>query len=78
MDSTRSDILMLLNTQASIMTLQGYIDKKDATANDLSDVWNTMLDLRGMLLKKIVQNPVMQAGGCMLDLKCILDSALGI
>jgi hypothetical protein len=61
----RRDLIVLVESQRSMMVLRELLDQRDEVANKVSDVWNSILDLREVLIERIVNNPLMQVGGCM-------------
>lgn len=73
MDKTLySDLTTLVRVQSSMVVLQTLLDKKDDAADQSADVWNSMLDLRELLIDKIIKNPTFQSGGL---LECIVRRA---
>ena len=69
----RDDMIKLVDIQRSIKTLQPLMAKKDDLSNTLSDVWNTLLDYRGYVIKNLFDNKHMQIAGLPYDIKIILD-----
>ena len=43
------------------------------SSNILSDIWNTILDYRGYVIKNVFDNKHMQIAGLPSDIKMILD-----
>jgi len=67
MDSDKEIRILFINLiyiQNSLKTVKEFLDKKDETANKLSDVWNTLLDCRSNIIKDILRHPIMDAGNC--------------
>lgn len=61
--SFKRDIKTLATTQECFMTLKALLDKKNDVSDELSDVWNVMIELREVLLDKIVKSPIMKVAG---------------
>ena len=61
--SWMTDFQALRSCQQSLATLKPFMDKKDETADALSDVWNTLLDCRSRLVHKILDDPIMSYAG---------------
>lgn len=68
----RDDFHLLLSCQRSLMTLHKLQNEKKEIADVLADVWNNLLDCRGLLLQKILDDPVMQHAGLEQDLLMLL------
>jgi len=58
-----TDFQALKSCQQSLAALKPFLDKKDETADALSDVWNTLLDCRTRLVHKILDDPIMSYAG---------------
>ena len=69
----RDDMIKLVNIQRSLETLEPLMSKKDDLSNILSDIWNTILDYRGYVIKNVFDNKHMQIAGLPSDIKMILD-----
>lgn len=61
----RTLFINLIYIQNSFKTLKELLDKKDETADKLSDVWNTLLDCRSNIIKDIIKHPTMNITNCM-------------
>jgi hypothetical protein len=49
---------MLRSNQISLAIVKEYMDKKNDDSDKLADVWNSLLDARGIILEKIVTSEV--------------------
>jgi hypothetical protein len=49
---------MLRSNQISLAIVKEYMDKKNDDSDKLADVWNSLLDARGIILEKIVSSEV--------------------
>ena len=56
---------LLVETQRQMSVLQTFIyeDENSRAAHELPDVWNAMLDLRYVLIRNIVNNPILNDHG---------------
>lgn len=69
----RNDMIKLVDIQRSLKTLQPLMAKQDDLSNTLSDIWNTILDYRGYVVKNIMDNKHMQIAGLPSDIRMILN-----
>jgi len=53
MTELRKDLDLLVDIQVSMDTINKFIKNKENNVDKLSDVWNTLLDLRENHLKNI-------------------------
>jgi acyl-coenzyme A thioesterase PaaI-like protein len=63
------DLLMLVDIQNSLSTVQKVMKYDEAIATELSDVWNTLLDIRTSHLRTLVKNERLVAHGLLSELQ---------
>lgn len=72
----REDMIRLVDIQRSLKALQPLMEKKDNLSNTLSDIWNTILDYRGYVIKNLFDNKHMQIADLPYNFKIILDKRI--
>jgi len=72
--SLRDELCLLKRTQESFETIIKLQDQDAYLRNQLSDVWNNLLDLRASLLHKILTHDNMKIAGCVDNIKSIVKN----
>ena len=73
MNLLKNDWMLLVSTQNALASLKPMMEKNDDTANTLSDVWNTLLDVRSSILRHIFGNEEFAHTGMLDALKRIVN-----
>ena len=71
----RENMIRLVNIQTSLNTVQSLMVNKDDLANTLSDVFNTILDYRGLVVQNLAENKHMQVAGLVEEFQRILSKS---
>lgn len=69
---TSSDFTTLIEIQRSLKLLQKLKDQKSPHTDELSDVWNTLLDARGSIIDKLLDDELMSFASFDQDLRMVL------
>lgn len=62
-DELRNNLRILVDTQLSLLDLKELIEKKDENQDKLIEIWNSIIDMRGVLLEQIGKNSLFNVAG---------------